>query len=303
MRRVAALVAAGLALTACGSAARAEPASAPVASQRPNYVALAGGVSCPARIETRDHAKLKRFHAVAAYRCAEGQRVYPKLGRWLVWNRYVLTGHVGSLQRWYELPNQRHSHGACLLNLVVVPTTVFVDGHGNELVPPWPVDGCGHPRAGQPDHGVSDWRVVATHRVRRLVSAAALAAGCAMQIKNLAEGAAGTLEPLPAGPMFPRAPRVVRVCVYRTPAHDLEVGSFVRGFRLDPANTRRLLDLLTGAGPSGCAAQRRFATISSLRGWGEVELGGCWRVSHYQGPFGLGRATNPAAVRSMIDRG
>ena len=243
---------------------------------------------------------VRRFDAVTAVSCVERIRTYPGHGRWWVRIRRVAVNSVSAVQRYFEQPNKPAlpKGGFCddVLHFVLVPT--FVDGSGNWLVPRVPVDGCGEPLSG---HGrlarAVHWRVVSVHKERLLVSAAALAAGCAMEIKNEAAGAAGRLGPRPGGPVFAVAPRTVHVCIYRT-GDAFQVGRFVRGFRLDASRTRRLLGALTGAAPTGsCPEQRLFATVAASVA-AEVELGGCRRVS-LPGLGGLGSA-DPAAVRAIL---
>lgn len=183
-----------------------------------------------------------------------------------------------------------------ILHFVLVPT--FVDGSGNWLVPRVPVDGCGEALSG---HGrltrAVHWKVVSVHEERLMVSAAALAAHCAMAVKNEAAGAAGQLGPSSGGPLFAVAPKTVNVCIYRT-GNAFQVGRFVRGFRLDPSRTRRLLGALTGGTPRGsCPDQRLFATVAANVA-AEVELGGCRRVSR-PNLGGLGSAEG-AVVRAIL---
>src|SRR6185369_2947509 len=71
------------------------------------------------------------------------------------------------------------------------------------------------------------------------------------------------------GPLFIRAPKSVRICIFRTLPNRFALGHFIGGFRLDESRTRRLLGALTGAGPRrGCAKQRTFAVV--IRSHGSV---------------------------------
>ena len=101
--------------------------------------------------------------------------------------------------------------------------------------------------------------------------------------------------------MFKSSPTTVRVCIYRTPRNDFEVGNFVRGYPLGVAQTQRLLGAMTGAAPSGsCPDESTFAVIKAKPElWAEVELGGCFRVGRTYPDYGMGGA-NPAAVRSIL---
>ncbi len=247
---------------------------------------------------------LRRFHAVTAVSCIEGTRTYPGQGEWWVQSRRVAVGSLSGLQRYFEQPNGpklRKGEGCLLVaRRIVVPT--FVDGAGHWVVPRTPVDGCGQPLSGYRKRLRSvHWRLVSVHRVRLMVSAAALTAHCAMGIKDLPAGGIGHLERTSGGPLFKSAPTTVRVCIYRAPPKDSEVGSFVRGFPLDRAQTHRLLGAMTGAAPSGsCADQRTFAVVATKRDrWAEVELGGCWRVGRTYPDYGLGGA-DPPIVRAIL---
>lgn len=224
----------------------------------------------------------------------------PCAGRWWVRVRRAAVNSVAALQRYFEQPDRPDlpKGGFCddVLHFVLVPT--FVDGSGNWLVPRVPVDGCGEALSG---HGrltrAVHWKVVSVHDERLMVSAAALAAHCAMAVKNEAAGAAGQLGPSSGGPLFAVAPKTVNVCIYRT-GNAFQVGRFVRGFRLDPSRTRRLLGALTGGTPRGsCPDQRLFATVAANVA-AEVELGGCRRVSR-PNLGGLGSAEG-AVVRAIL---
>jgi hypothetical protein len=247
---------------------------------------------------------VRRFHAVTAVSCVEGTRTYPGEGQWWVRIRRVAVGNVAGLQRYFGQPNgpKLKEGDVCLLvaRLIAVPT--FVDRAGNWLIPRTPVDGCGEPRTGYAHvfHAVR-WRVVAVRKVKLMVSAAALAAHCAMGIKDLPAGGIGPLSSTSGGPLFRSTPRTARVCVYRT--RDFVSGSFVRGFSLDAAQTHRLLGAMTGAAPSGsCPHESTFAVVSSsAERWVEVELGGCWRVGRTYPDYGTG-GSDPAVVRAILAR-
>jgi hypothetical protein len=143
------------------------------------------------------------------------------------------------------------------------------------------------------------WHVVWVHRVRQLVSAAALAANCPMEVGNTVAWA-GPPRDSAGGPLFDRAPRTLHVCVYRAPADHLAVGHFLRGFRLHRSRARRLLRALTGPGPKrGCPKQRTFAEIGAEREGATVELGGCYRVER---PDRLAGTAKPAVVRAILGR-
>jgi hypothetical protein len=241
---------------------------------------------------------LRRFHAVTAVSCVEGTRTYPGRGQWEVLIRRVAVGSVAGLQRYFEQPSR---HGipkgvVCsgVLHVVVVPT--LVDGLGHRLVPRTPLDGCGNPLGAGPPS--VRWQLVSVRKVKLLVSPAALAAHCAMEIKDLPGGGIGRLDPSRGGPVFRSPPKTLKVCIYRT--HDFQVGDFVRGFRLDAAKTRELLRALTGAAPRGsCPAERTFAVVGARQFWAEVELGGCWRVGRTYPDYAIGSA-DPSVAAPLL---
>ncbi len=250
-----------------------------------------------------DRWTLRRFHAVTAVYCSEGQRVYAGQGQWEVLVRKVAVGSVSDLQRYYEQPDERDlpKKGRCFDNLIGLAIPAFVDAHGRWVTPVrWPEDGCGHPLGFGVGHGppAVRWHVVRVHRIKQLISAAAVAANCPMRWGNTVAWA-GPPRDSTGGPLFPVAPETVRICVFRTPPNRFAVGNFVRGFRLDASRTRRLLRALAGPGPRrGCPKQRTFAVVIKSPGSvASVELGGCYRVDRADRTAGTAR---PAVVRGIL---
>lgn len=246
---------------------------------------------------------LRHFKAVTAVSCIDGTRTYAGRGQWSVRIRRIGVAGVAGLQRYFE---QRSRHtlpkgGGCLLvaRFILVPT--FVDGNGRWVVPRTPVNARGpapgNRRAARSVH----WHVVSVHKLKLMVSAAALEAHCAMGIKDLPAGGIGPLDRTSGGPLFKASPKTVRACIYRTPANDFEVGNFVRGFSLDAAQTARLLGAMTGAAPSGtCSDERTFAVIQARpERWAQVELGSCFRVGRTYPDYGIGGA-DPSVVRAIL---
>jgi hypothetical protein len=259
----------------------------------------------PCRFDARHRvgrSGLGHFHAVTAVSCTEGFRTYPGQGQWEVLIRRVAVGSVWRLQRAFERQDEHHvpKNLACAAVLIVIPIPTFVDDQGRWLAPRrWPVDGCGEPLGYDYKRGPPvRWRVVWVHRIRQLVTAAAVAANCQMRVGNTVAWA-GPPRNAPAGaPLFDRTPTRLHVCIYRTRPTNFATGYFVRGFRLGVARTRRLLRALTGRGPKrGCPKQRTFAAINANRSVGAtVELGGCYRVATAEGA----RTANPAVVRAIL---
>jgi hypothetical protein len=246
---------------------------------------------------------LRRFHAVTAVSCTDGLRTNPGEGQWEVLIRRVAVSGVGGLQRYFEQPDQPDlpKNVACVTALVGMLVPVFVDARGDWLAPRTPVDGCGFPSGSVSGQVAPDvrWRVVSTHRIKRLVSAPALASNCPMRWKNAMAGT-GWPHDRQGGRLFAVAPKTVHVCVFRTQRHAFTVGSFVRGFALDASKTRRLLAALTRPAPSGsCPHERTYAVVIVTPGSAaSVELGGCFRVGRPY-PFRTGGA-DPAVVRAIL---
>jgi hypothetical protein len=244
------------------------------------------------------------FHAVTAVICTEGHRIYPDQGQWEVSVRKVAVSGIPAWQRYFEQPSEPNlppKKDVCSLNLIVLEVPAFVDSQGRSLVPKTPVDRCGHPLGlAKGDRPTKvRWHVVWVHRIKQVISAAAVAANCPMEWGNTVAWA-GPPRDSGGGPLFPVAPKSVRICVFRTPPNRFAVGHFVRGFRrLGAARTRRLLGALTGAGPRrGCPKQRTFAVIIRSPGSvASVELGGCYRVERADR---LAGAANPAVVRAIL---
>jgi hypothetical protein len=209
---------------------------------------------------------------------------------------------VAAYQRYFEQPDKPNfpENGICTADArgIIVPT--FMDSRGRALVPRTPVDGCNHPlglpRGAKPL--LLRWHVIWVHRIKQVVSAAAVAADCPMKWGNSVTWA-GPPRDSAGGPLFIGAPKRVRICIFRTPPNRFAVGHFIGGFRLDKSRTRQLLTALTGAGPRrGCAKQRTFAVlIKSPGSVASVELGGCWRVDRADHLAGTAK---PAVVRAIL---
>ena len=249
-----------------------------------------------------DRRTLRRFHAVTAVECIEGQRVYPGHGQWEVLIRKVAISGVASLQRYFERPDGRTAPKkgvGCADPYIVIPLPAFADRRGRWVTPVRGPEGlCGAPLAGGPPK--VRWHVVRVRRVRQLISAPALAANCPMKVGNTVAYAGPPHNSRAGTPLFIHAPRTVGICIYRTPADNFAVGSFVRGFHLTAAQTRRLLKAIKGPGPTrGCPKQRNFAAfrVGPRIPEAEVELGGCYRVDR---PDRTAGTANPAAVRAIL---
>ncbi len=246
-------------------------------------------------------AVVRRFHAVTAVECTAGTRIYPGSGQWQVAERRVAVSGVAAEQRYFEQRSRPDlpGTGMCTANLVVMLAPVFVDAGGHWIVPKVPVDGCNHPLGlakGMKKIWPIRWHVVSVKKIRLMISAPALAAGCDMGMGRPAEHYSSLRYPPFAG----LHPWTVRVCIYRTTARHKWVGKFVRGVRLDRPQTKRLLSALRyGAASGPCTMTRDFAEViarhpSASAG---VELGGCYRVNGGPG------TANRAVIRSILGSG
>ena len=295
MRRVG-LAAVLLAAVALGIAAAAGAFAPPSLSRA---LELTKNVPCPNGSPHPVGPRfVRRFHAVAAVSCVDAFRTYSHSGQWEVLVRRVAVGSVSGLQRYFERPSRHHiPKGAiCSDVLIVTVVPVLVDAQSRWLLPTTPRNGCGQPLAGGPPN--VRWHVVSVRKVRLIVSAKALAANCPMKVGNTVAWARPR-EATTGGPLFDRTPKRVRVCVFRTRPNNLGVGYFVRGFRLGPARTRRLLRALTDPGPRrGCPKQRNFAAVGGgPRSGATVELGGCYRVERPDRKAGTAK---PAVVSGIL---
>ena len=261
---------------------------------------LVKSVPCPnGRRSPVGPKSVRRFHAVTAISCIDQFRTYPGHGQWEVLVRRVAVERVSALQKYFEQPSKPNLPKGVICSAVLMVTLVpvLVDVHSDWLLPRTPTGTCGEPREGGPP--TMRWHVVWVHRIKQILSAAAVTAHCPMQWGNSVAWA-GPPRDSAGGPLFPQAPGTVRICVFRTPPDRFAVGHFVRGFRrLDASRTRRLLRALTGAGPRrGCAKQRAFAVVIRSPGSvASVELGGCWRVDR---PDRLAGTAKPAVVRAIL---
>ncbi len=216
-----------------------------------------------------DRRTLRRFHGVTAVTCFSGMRTYPGQGQWEVLVRKVAVGSVSGVQRYYEKPDQldQPPKGTmCSDVLVGFPVATFVDAQGHWETPArWPIDRCHQPLGYPPS---IRWHVVRMRRIRQLVSAPALAAHCAMRVGNTVAWA-GPPRDSTGGPLFDVPPWRTHVCIYRTPPDNFATGRFVRGFRLDVSQTRRLVGHSPvrdrGAAVRSSACSQRSARASATR--------------------------------------
>jgi hypothetical protein len=298
---VVAAVAGVLVATAGGSSSVALTTKpTPPASAAADPVALTEAVACPQRPAPVAPQQLAAFHAVTLVSCIQDSRELPGRGEWLVDVRRVATGGVDAVAAALAAPGERRTTGGCTLQLTWVDPVVLVDAAGRTLTPTAPKDRCGHP---QQQLLVAlqavPWREVSVRPMRQLVTPEAEAAGCPQQYKNMTYVEARGASLSSGGPLFIRAPRTVRVCIYATTANDFEVGSFQRVVQLSADDTATLLDALSKPGRAGsCRTQQEFAAVLS-NDWTTVELGGCWRVARSEPHAGIGSADATVVARLL----
>lgn len=262
--------------------ARSPDSTAPV---RRDLATLTRRAPCPppAKAKLATRAQLRTYPAVAALYCTEADRTYPHDGEWAVEIRKASRTGIGVLVHALDQPDGKPTGGACLDYLILAPPLVFVDAHGNYLVPRYPRDRCGQPEAAAVaavrDH---HWRVISVRKVKQQATAAEVAANCGADSKNMLylDSQFGA-DPDSGRPVFASRPdAVLRVCVYRVRPAEPDVGTFLRAVRLSARESARLRAALSGAGTArSCPPQPEFADV--LDGSGDyvmVELGGCWRV-------------------------
>jgi hypothetical protein len=242
---------------------------------------------------------LHGFEAVTAVSCIYPIHTYPGQGQWEVRVRRVAVGSVAGLQRYFEQPDSDLPKNAvCSAVLVGTLVPILVDARSEQLVPRTPVDACNFPLDGGPPN--VPWHVVSVHKIKQIVSQPALAAKCPMEWGNLVAVGAGPVTR--GGPVSAAVPRIVHVCVYRSPPNHFATGHFVRGFTLGTAKAHRLLRAMTRpAPPAGtCPKLRTFAVLGGPHRLGaSIELGGCWRVARWYPQRGVG-AANPAVAEAIL---
>jgi hypothetical protein len=291
MRRALAAVLLGTAILTVGCAGSGKPFAAGRLLSPGAAVRLAKDVRCfSGHRATVGPDAVRHFHAVTAVECGGGTRIYPGEGKWSIRVRKVAVGSVAGLKRYFEQRSLPPYAGACTLQLEVIAVPVFVDSAGRSLVPQVPVDGCHHPLGGFAR--AVRWHVTGVEKIRRLLTAPEAASGCD----------AGWGRPMQhswSTAVFRVHRTPAHVCIYRTTARHQWVGSFVRGLRLDMAQTKRLVAALKSGGTHlACAKQSTFAEVITTAGASaSVELGGCYRVNGGPG------AANVAVVRAIIGSG
>jgi hypothetical protein len=235
------------------------------------------------RVATR--AQLRVFHAVAAVDCLSTERTYPD-GEWTVRQRRATRTGIATFVRRLDKPDTPRTIELCSAILILAPPVALVDEHGAYLIPRFPRGVCGQPEVSIA-RALTGWQVLSTRKETLQRTTAAITAQCAPRWKNEVyyyEKYIGVQGPNKGGPVlqYPRY-KTLRVCIYKTPARDLTVGTFERGLTLNAHDSSEIRDALGGAGTNRvCRPQRRFAVVTLPITAGSsvnVELGGCWRTA------------------------
>lgn len=209
-----------------------------------------------------------------------------------------------------RLPNeQADGEVACTLDMVIPPWLALLDERGRWLRPHIPTDSCGKPRSEVMDAlAEPTWTTVDTRTIRQIESAAAEAAGCAQQWKDLVWVETRNGRPGPPPPARSTA-GPLRLCVYEVPASLQEgekpPGDFVYGGPLPAerqagvlrglSNRRSVVDCATPAS--------RFAVLRPLEGAGPdryVELDGCQRFLVAPATGGAQLGQGDAALAALL---
>lgn len=320
-RRLIAGAAAALALAAtasCGTTAGHAggiPSAATAAESGPpiDLASLVKTLPCPQTVNEQPASRpeLRDFRVVAAFTCSDIDQAEPNGDTWIVEVRKATNTGLDRLVNAFNEPSQAPTDGACAAVGTVWPPLLLVAADGSYLVPPEPVDDCGMPLGNvMKTVGAVSWTTISQRKKALSETADAAATGCAMQFKNLIflyqHDNSTAPRRSPGGPVFSEQPKAhLTICDYHVAAEHMEVGTFVRGVRLDTAESAALRNALTGAGPSptaNCAAQQDFAVVSREGGgWIFLELGGCWRLLRDDnGPETIGTVNSPRTVEDYL---
>jgi len=266
-------------LAGCGRAAYVPPAS-----ESPRVTAAApvgGGDRSPIAnaFDCPDLPVVGPLPAAAdvagVLRCVRTIERFPGDGELAVTSdQRVPAASAGSLLSALALPSERRWMDACGA-AGVYPTTVELETtSGRVLIDP-PKGPCGLARPEVLEAWrAAPWVTVATTRIERLRSEAAVTAGCTSWKDMIAiDGKAA--EPGAAGPLV-NGSDPVSICLFRSTGFD---GEPTDGRQLTAEKSQRLATLLASAGPAApCgAAHTSFAVIGRTTPV-FVELDGCMRV-------------------------
>ena len=243
---------------------------------------------------------LRRFHAVTAVYCSEGQRIYPGQGQWEVFVRKVAVSSVSALQRYYERPDEPDlpKKGICFANLVGVAIPRF-RRCARSLGRP----GALAERSLRASSGLPTCRSLA-HRPRAADQAAHLSPCGRRELPDevgkhcgLGRTSARFSCPRPALPSS--AEDRARLCLP-------DAAESLRGRALRARLPSRCISdqaVTQSAHRPGTEPRLREAAhvrrlIRSPGSVASVELGGCWRVER---PDRLAGTGNQAVARAILD--
>ena len=315
-RRAAALVMAMLTLAGCASAPQSDTAVGRASPRAPSSPPWRPGPQgslvgpCPSGSPARaTRPQLRAFRAVSALRCEFVERSYAD-GQWQVRVEQVTREGVTAFAASLDRPDAAPTSGACPAVAIGEPTIVLVDRAGHRLIPRFPRDECGQPRAGLADT-LRHWRTAGRPvRVRLELSRAELDHHCPPAYKNVIrlDDQYGPVRPDPGGPVLTRGDQgTLFACLFNT-GPDPVAGAFVRGVTLHGRDAAAMRAALAAAGKAGrCVAPDAFATVTNPAGETvTVELGGCGRVERSRDDLAqrisyptLGRADLPTVRRLL----
>ncbi len=302
-RCAAAVAAALVVLSACGSADLAPPrdavftvvAGAPVCVDRP---AVHGALTSQAMRTPMGREEPTRFA-----RCRHVNQIVPGRGEWLMRTEERADGDIAALAVALRLPDDGGGADNCPAIGIVLPEVYAVDATGRAVLVRWPLGACSQPR---PEVAAAlaalRWTPEATRQVRQVRTQAVIDSGCGDRVKNMAavEGAA-TDRPVRGGsPESLAVPKRVWACTYAIDEHgDTPEGSYASGGRTTVAVWRAVVLALRTAplAPPGCTTQgRRFTVLHSPEGWVFIERDGCRRVLL---PDGGLRVATPQVLQAL----
>ncbi|MDQ1695343.1 MAG: hypothetical protein QOJ03_696 [Frankiaceae bacterium] len=289
-----------VALSSCLHAPRPEPG--PPVSSAPHC----SGASLQApRVSGRIPAG---FDATAVVRCDLARRHRADGSDWdYVVERRGSTG-VTDLVAALRRPSARPG-GDCAAIGYIDPYVLLVDADEQAIVAAFPRDQCGAPqRAAVEALAAIPMRTVTSLSVKQVSSALAGRTGCADQWKDVLalEGRRASRSDVP-----PPAQAKLRLCVYRTAptvvplgdptaATEVTVGRLVRGRRLNPVESARILATLdTSHVAQPCQLpHQEFAVLTAATiGPVYVEVDGCQR---FASPTGDLRSVAPALAAVLV---
>jgi hypothetical protein len=285
--RAVALIAAALALAACGDDPSPGPGDGPaivavgpvcLAGEPLEQTSLEPGALARPRIEDVDPA--------AFVRCRQEVRRVPGQGEWSVRVEERADAGLEALAAALRLPDERRGD-VCPAIAHGVPELWALDRSGRTALVRWPLDVCAAPRAeAVRAYDALRWSAAGSRRVTQITTQAVLDSGCSDSWKQVVAIEAADGRPRDGGRLGElRRAAGVRVCVYRIDDRsETPSGTFQSGRRIEGKDWQVLLGALEAAprAAPGCEALGQlFAVLTAAAGTGDplyVELDSCRRV-------------------------